>query len=451
MIKNKKAIIFYPAIIGIVVGLSIYYITVLISKPAIAGLVIGTKSIMLLETSHKAEKIIFYITESAELASKQTIYDLAENKLSNCGEFDEYILLNTEEKDIDECFTNIEDNFQVLFNSNLNDYLSIYPNYKIPLNNYELIISINKKQIIGYATQDIILEASKKDKGIVIEETKGDISTVSVDKEKFTKTKERIETSNYNLTIEKYSKENDVDPDIIRAIITQESVGDKNAKSDSSLGLMQIIPKWHSTTCKKYCSFTNDYSDFFDPEKNICCGTKILKNYYEEGKELKWDCCDKDTCVKAEYSSWTLAVRKYNSQKCIEGADADYVETILGYYELWTGKSFSVKESTKTITKNKILVYSIKPNFKVNLAFDLNTFDKIKSQSKELIQNCSEKKNDELTICIGKKIAGFDLSWELVGEDKTNRKFKFNVDTNKNIFPFENNVIVKFALYFPEP
>lgn len=455
MIKNKKkAMILYPAIIGIVVGLAIYYIIILSSKPAIAGLVIGTKSITLLQASHKAEKIIFYITESAELASKQTIYDLAENKISNCGEFDGYSLLNNKEKSIDECFTNIEDNFRALFNSKLNDYLNIYPDYKIPLNNYELDVSKDedKMEVIGYAAEEITLDVVKNQGRTVIEqteETTKDVSAVSSDKEKVDKTKKKIE--GYDSFIEKYSKTNNIDPDIIRAVITQESVGDKDAKSASALGLMQIIPKWHSKTCKKYCNI-DDEGDYFDAEKNICCGAKILKDYYKERKKMEWDCCDKNTCVRTEYSDWALALRKYNSEKCIEGADADYVETVLTYYELWSGKKFPLsKESIISLTTNKILEYSIKPNFKTELDFDLAVFDKIKEQAEKLIEKCS--KGGNLESCIDGNIIIFNkednTEWSKV--EGSDRMFKFDVNTHKKLFPFEEEIIVKFALYFPEP
>lgn len=289
MVKNKKAaIILYPVLIGIITGLAMYFIFILISKPDIT-LPIGTKSITLFKTSHKAEKIIFYIDQSAELASKNAIYDLAEKGISNnCGEFGGYNLWNNKTKDIDECSTNIEDTFQLIFNSNLNDYLSLYPYYNIPLNNYDFLVNIDKgnTKVSGFAIKNIELEAIKKDERIVIEEK---------------------------------------------------------------------------------------------------------------------------------------------------------------------------KEST---INNKILEYSLKPNFKTTLDFDLNIFDKIKTQAKELISECSEKKNEELKICILVKMGNmnkknsFKPKWEaedIIGTSITERTFKFNVNTHKIFFPFEEEVVIKFALYFPEP
>ncbi len=455
MIKNKKAVlILIPAIIGIIIGLAIYFIMISTSKSAITGAAIGVKSIKLLQASHKAENILFYIEQSADIASKESIYNLAEKEIAKCGDFEGYNLLNTKEKKIDECFTNIEYSFQIILNNNLNNYLTLYSDYyKIPLNNYDFIIKTDnsKINIIGFANNNLDFEATKKEGTIFIEEKKEDKEStgkVDVNKEKFASEKEKVEK--YNSLIEKYSTINNVDTNIIRAVIIQESGGNKDQKTGSALGLMQIIPKWHFETCRKYCGFKNE-DDFFDSEKNICCGIKILKDYYEEGKKIEWDCCDNTICVTADYSSWASALRKYNTAKC-EGADADYVETIFGYYELWSGKPFSEKVEIKSVSPNKLLGYSIKPNFKVELDFDLNIFDKIKEQAKELIEKCSKEKN--ITSCVQGNIIIFnknsDIEWINIGGDVSQRIFTFNVNTHKVLFPFEKEVIIKFALYFPQ-
>lgn len=284
--------------IGIIIGLAMYFI-LKFTSPTLIGAVIGTKSITLLQTSHKAEKIIFYIDQSAELASKNAAYYLAEKGISNCGEFNGYNLLNNKTKDIDECFTNIENNFQIIFNKNLNNYISLYPDYNIPQKNYDTIINkeSGKTRVLGFANNNIEFEAIKK----------------------------------------------------------------------------PLSP----------------YKPIKEGEKIVIEQKGVLKN-----------------------------------------------------------------------TSNKLLEYSIKPNFKANLDFDLNIFNKIKEQAKELIENCSEKKDEELKMCILVKMGNmnkensFKPKWEaedIIGTPITKRKFKFHVDTGKQLFPYENNVIIKFALYFPEP
>lgn len=173
---------------------------------------------------------------------------------------------------------------------------------------------------------------------------------------------------------------------------------------------------------------------------------------------------EKEKCGKfLDYNLWN------NKDKKIEDCFPDY-ENNFKYFLDKNLKEYLTKhpEFTLSINYNYILTedkliaiaqnditgdYSIKPNFKTSLDFDLNIFKEIKEQAKELIQNCSKKKDDELSMCILLKTKTFTPTWELIGitEDHTERKFKFEVNTNKTLFPFEKNVIIKFALYLPEP
>lgn len=67
--------------------------------------------------------------------------------------------------------------------------------------------------------------------------------------------------------IEKYSQTNNLDPDLVAAVMIQESGGNPRAVSRSgAIGLMQIMPKYHSCAT-------------FDPTGNIACGTQILAYY----------------------------------------------------------------------------------------------------------------------------------------------------------------------------
>lgn len=82
--------------------------------------------------------------------------------------------------------------------------------------------------------------------------------------------------------IETYSLDNNLDPALIAALITQESNGDANAYSHSgAVGLMQVMPKdglAESFMCPAGPCFADrpTIAELSDPEFNISYGTKML-------------------------------------------------------------------------------------------------------------------------------------------------------------------------------
>ena len=75
-----------------------------------------------------------------------------------------------------------------------------------------------------------------------------------------------------------YSRQFNKDPDLILAIIKQESNFNTLAKSTASaFGLMQIFPSWKKTACTDL--------DLADPADNINCGIKIYSFYEEAYKD----------------------------------------------------------------------------------------------------------------------------------------------------------------------
>ena len=75
-----------------------------------------------------------------------------------------------------------------------------------------------------------------------------------------------------NEIVVKESRINGINADLTRCIIHVESKNNKNAVSSSKArGLMQIMPEH-----QRFCSF-KDEADFFNPELNIACGTRLLK------------------------------------------------------------------------------------------------------------------------------------------------------------------------------
>jgi len=92
--------------------------------------------------------------------------------------------------------------------------------------------------------------------------------------------------------IEFYSNIYDLDPNLVAAVMLQESGGDPNAYSKSgAVGLMQIMPRdgiAASFNCINGPCFSNRPSmeELFNPEFNIEFGVKMLSNLY--GKFGNW-------------------------------------------------------------------------------------------------------------------------------------------------------------------
>ena len=224
--------------------------------------------------------------------------------------------------------------------------------------------------------------------------------------------KKRIEK--YERHIQTYSKKYNVPGSIIRAVIAKESSGvaDKQG-STGDYGLMQIVPVYatgkykgkhlHHNECVKECGFKKakngaqvDTTEYYEPEKNICCGTYILAESYDKCKGeppkqyiKKTDCCggcdDRQLpagidncnastsdpsccqgCIRVTYySGWGCALRRYNGWgPC---GDDDYVERALA----WNGKF----GGNPYIDISNIGVYSLLAPFVATQDFDLSVFE----------------------------------------------------------------------------
>ena len=97
-----------------------------------------------------------------------------------------------------------------------------------------------------------------------------------------------------------------VDPNIVKAIIVEESGGNPNAVGDNgeSIGLMQIQPKHHKKRMEEL-----GIVSLFDPQENVILGCSILSDLYDK------------------YGNYEDALSVYNSGNTEDGKA--YAERIL--------------------------------------------------------------------------------------------------------------------------
>ena len=97
-----------------------------------------------------------------------------------------------------------------------------------------------------------------------------------------------------------------VDPNIVKAIIMEESGGNPNAVGDGgeSIGLMQIQPKHHQKRMEEL-----GIVSLFDPQENVILGCAILSDLYDK------------------YGNYEDALSVYNSGNTEDGRE--YAERIL--------------------------------------------------------------------------------------------------------------------------
>ena len=124
-------------------------------------------------------------------------------------------------------------------------------------------------------------------------------------------------TDSINELIGEYSIKNELDENLVKAIIQQESGFQPNVTSKAgAMGLMQLMPG-----TAKGLGVNNAY----DPEENIAGGTKYLKNLLN-----KYD--GDTTKALAAYNAGPAAVEKYNGIPPYTETQ-NYVKNVLGIYE----------------------------------------------------------------------------------------------------------------------
>ena len=81
----------------------------------------------------------------------------------------------------------------------------------------------------------------------------------------------RSEATKIVSSVNKFSLMYDVDPEMVFKIMKTESSFNRKAKNKASIGLMQIIPKWHKEKIGK--------RNLYDIETNVEVGIRIIAEY----------------------------------------------------------------------------------------------------------------------------------------------------------------------------
>lgn len=192
-ISNKKGIglEWYALILAFFIGLGFYSVNYLGEHKLIQNY-IGQYQFSIIKSANEAEKILFYIDQSAKYALQQSVYELAQNGISisefelneiniyqifernKCGKFKDAYIWYELKKDAsgnyikNSCLDDkaLLTNLIFIFDKNLNQYLINSP-YNIPRNNYNYEAKDNL-EIIGKAISSLKFDILKDENKPII-------------------------------------------------------------------------------------------------------------------------------------------------------------------------------------------------------------------------------------------------------------------------------------------
>lgn len=168
--------------------------------------------------------------------------------------------------------------------------------------------------------------------------------------EKINKTLSNSGNTKYDELILKYSQKYEIDPNLVKAVIKQESGFNPDAKSKAgALGLMQLMPQ-----TAKGLGVKNP----LDPEQNIEGGTRLLKQLltsYSGNIEL----------ALAAYNAGSGAVKKYNGIPPYKET-RNYVKNITAQYKN-NGNTTQKRIKIKTPSGQIVLVPENKVQEAINM------------------------------------------------------------------------------------
>lgn len=151
-----------------------------------------------------------------------------------------------------------------------------------------------------------------------------------------------------------------------------------------------------------------------------------------------------------QYPYVNIPVNKYHYSINFNNNKTKILGFALANIEIEETKSTDNSNEEGITKQSTLIIYSIKPNFKVELDFDFNIFSNIKQQAKTILDKCSDESNIE--SCVEGNIITFNTNSEIEWskEKIDEHTFKFNVNTHEKLYPFNDEVIIKFKLNFPQ-
>lgn len=117
---------------------------------------------------------------------------------------------------------------------------------------------------------------------------------------------------------------NNIDPELILAIIKQESNFDASAMGDNghSYGLMQVQKRYHEERMRRlYCT------DLLNPYENVIVGADIISQKLRSGKGLEW--------ALMAYNGGN----PYADHMLQDGKISEYAQNVIQYYNEYKGIS----------------------------------------------------------------------------------------------------------------
>ena len=157
MIKNKKGILLYITVFGLVIAFAILFTMAYTRKGP--ELYKGEQELKLLQVYQDAENALVYVDQSAKYATHKSIPELAEKGgfyAPVCGTYKEYNIWKNN------CFPDYKKSIAQIINQNLNPYLVVYAEQKLPPDNYDITILDNA--IAGTAKAKLSIYTSGLDR-----------------------------------------------------------------------------------------------------------------------------------------------------------------------------------------------------------------------------------------------------------------------------------------------